>query len=409
MKPYYSFMMLCYNNWHLTKQSITTLIESLSGNHKDKGIELIILNNGSSDVTQAGIEEVKKLHQHEIEIKPVHLPENMGYPVGVNMGLAHCMGEIVTILNNDLVFPEKWFDGIVSTLESDKSIGVAAPFLSIGSGREHVGVRFQTREEMKEFAANFMQTYKHRIIYTPRMIGACMSYKREVLSLIGGNDFWYGLGQFDDDDLSLRTAISGYKLAITGSSFVEHIGTVTFRQASHTLRASFRANRAKFIRKWCKNQFRINERLNIVQHAKYSRNEHFFPLKWEDFETFQKDSEMKPGSLLLAADWTNIHSQWRETLAEIREQVNSGQYHLYLFIPADYFSEADIVKEAEDIFGGKPPTLHYITESVPPVHLLQFIGKFQSFLPVKNDYINLYLKYLADRIPIDIFILGKTG
>ena len=85
--PYYSFVILCYNKWELTKQAITTLIESLSISHKKKEIELIIVNNGSDDETKEGIEQIKKLYSHEIEIVPVHLKENMGYSVGINMGL----------------------------------------------------------------------------------------------------------------------------------------------------------------------------------------------------------------------------------------------------------------------------------------------------------------------------------
>ena len=56
--------------------------------------------------------------------------------------LAQCRGQIITILNNDLVFPTNWFDGIVNTLESNSSIGVAVPFLTYGSGPEHLGIAF---------------------------------------------------------------------------------------------------------------------------------------------------------------------------------------------------------------------------------------------------------------------------
>ena len=177
---YYSFVMLCYNKWELTKQAITTLVESLSSSHKNKGVELIIVNNGSTDETKAGIEQIKKLYSHEIEVVPVHLKENMGYPVGVNMGLEHYKGEIITIVNNDLVFPENWFDGIVNTLASDPLIGVAAPFLSYGSGHEHLGVSFSSLSEMREFAKKYMEENKDKKIYSERIIGACISFRENI-------------------------------------------------------------------------------------------------------------------------------------------------------------------------------------------------------------------------------------
>ena len=45
--PHYSFVILCYNNWNLSKQAITSLIESLNPSYFERGIELIIVNNGS--------------------------------------------------------------------------------------------------------------------------------------------------------------------------------------------------------------------------------------------------------------------------------------------------------------------------------------------------------------------------
>lgn len=50
--PYYSFVLLCYNNWELTNQAITTLNDSISDTYKQKGIEIIVVNNGSIDDTK---------------------------------------------------------------------------------------------------------------------------------------------------------------------------------------------------------------------------------------------------------------------------------------------------------------------------------------------------------------------
>ena len=59
--PYYSFVILCYNNWNLSKQAITSLIESLHPSYFERGIELIIVNNGSVDETPFfGYFEIKK-------------------------------------------------------------------------------------------------------------------------------------------------------------------------------------------------------------------------------------------------------------------------------------------------------------------------------------------------------------
>lgn len=405
--PYYSFVMLCYNKWELTKQAITTLVESLSISHKNKEIELIIVNNGSSDETKEGIEQIKKLYSHEIEVVPVHLKENMGYPVGVNMGLEHYKGEIITIVNNDLVFPENWFDGIVNTLASDPLIGVAAPFLSYGSGPEHLGVSFASLNEMRKFAKHYMEENKDKKIYSERIIGACISFKKEVLELIGGNDFWFGLGLYDDDDWSLRAGIAGYKSVITGASFVHHIGTVTFHQQSDTLASAFRANYPKFTRKWLKSGADPANRKAVIKNTKYSKQEHYFPCKIDDFNEItpsnMNDPNVNKTKMIIVADWSNDRSQWRNRLLNLNCKLPvDGNNLLYLWIPKTYFRYEEIVNEVEKILDKNTSCVHYLFDEVPPIDLLKFFSKYDVFLEVEDDYVNRHFKYLLAHASLEI-------
>lgn len=78
---------------------------------------------------------------------------------------------------------------------------ITAPYLSHASGNfQHIQIPYRTFEEREAFAQKFMKENINKIVDTHRVIGACLVFKREVIILIGGNDFWYGLGQFDDDD-----------------------------------------------------------------------------------------------------------------------------------------------------------------------------------------------------------------
>lgn len=403
--PYYSFVLLAYNKWELTKQAITTLVESLDDYHKDKGIELIIVNNGSVDETKDGIEQMKEYYHEQLEIVPVHLSENMGYPVGVNLGLEHYRGEILTIISNDLVFPQNWFDGIVNTLSNNPLIGVAAPFLSYGSGPEHLGVSFPSLKEMREFAKKFMEDNKDKLIYNERIIGACISFKRDVLKLIGGNDFWFGVGLFDDDDWSLRAGIAGYKAVITGSSFVHHIGTVTFHEHADLTSSAFLANYPKFVRKWGRNGFDSADRKGIIKHTKYSKEKHYFPLKIEDFNEPISKIELNPNlknrKMILIADWKNQHSQWRKKLLDIKSQL-SPDSNLFLWIPQLYFPDKEIMSEVEKLLDNDTSYLNFLFDDIDPINLLEFISHYDSFLEVQGDYVNRYLKRLVSDLPIVI-------
>ena len=77
--PYYSFIMVGNNNWNLTRQALNTLLESLDDTIKVKGIELLIINNGSTKETSAGIGDFKKKFSSELlDIVEIRLPGKYG-------------------------------------------------------------------------------------------------------------------------------------------------------------------------------------------------------------------------------------------------------------------------------------------------------------------------------------------
>ena len=402
---HYSFIILCHNQWELTRQAITTLNESISQYHKEKGIELIVVNNGSDDETKIGLEHMKTLIKKEIEIVPIHLEENMGILFAMNIGYSRCSGEIITLLNNDLVFPTNWFDGIVRTLNERSDIGVAVPFLSYASGPADVGVKFDSNNEMEQFSKRFMDDNRNKVIYTERVIGACVSMKRELFSLIGGNDFWFGFGFFEDDDWSLRACIAGYKLAIVGASFVHHIGNRTIHKHSEATGAAIEANGEKFAKKW--NIVAGFDRKNLVYNTQYLKEQHYFPVRIGDFNKPSSPKEKATiahkKEIVLVADWSNDRSQWRNTLLKAtgKLSVDSNQ-NLHLWIPKTYFNETDIINEVERLLNHNISPIYYHTDEVPPIDLFTFLSQFDAFLTVEDDYVNRYFKYLLANASLEI-------
>ncbi len=102
--------------------------------------------------------------------------QNIGFPVSINFGLAKCRGEIIATLNNDLIFPPNWFDGLINTLENNKEIGVAVPHLSYSSGPQNVGVRFNEPIEIFNFSKNF--------ITLMNIIDKALCYSHHISSLV---------------------------------------------------------------------------------------------------------------------------------------------------------------------------------------------------------------------------------
>jgi O-antigen biosynthesis protein len=401
--PHYSFVLLCFNKWNLTKQAITTLIESLSPTYFERGIELVIVNNGSVDETKFGLIKMEREYKGRLQIKTVHLDENIGYPVGINSGLEYCSGEIITIISNDLVFPENWLDGLVRTIENDHTIGVAVPYLTYASGPQHTGASFQSLDEMKVYAENFMESNKNIIYYLNRVIGAVMVFRKKVIDLIGGNDFWFGVGNYDDDDWSLRIRVSGHRLALVGSSFVHHLGSMTYRENSYSYNSALQVNYQKFIKKWKLPSFDYFAKEKLIYETSLKHDVHFLPVKKEHFEKPEHKRLIHSDKLkcLFVADWSSPQSLWRQKLAELQTYDLEGTT-FYFWIPSNYFENEIIQKEISDISLNKDMEIIFIDESIATIHLVSFISEFDLFRKVDGDCVNRYIKRLAQQSSIEI-------
>ena len=391
----FSFVLLCYNNWNITKQAVTTLLKSIDPIHQSQGLELIIVDNGSTDETPMGIKQIKEEYDNDfIQIKNLRLDPNMGYTPGINAGLSKCKGKIISILNNDLAFPPNWFNGLVEVLENDKEIGLVAPYLSMSSGVQNVNKQFSSLDEMNAFAADFMVKNEKTLILTHRVIGACMVFKEEVIKLTGGNDIWFGLGQFDDDDWCLRSIAAGYKIAVVGKSFVHHICSATYNQQSELLTATYLTNENKMQRKWDNKEI-----YEILATIRYSKERHFFPTKKDDFIQSPsvacnkgKDSR----KLLLVADWTHPFSKWKEKLKAALENCGEND-EIYLWIPKQYYILSEILGELTIEFGPSTlKSLNVLYNTVSPSEYLLFMSFFDAIYTVNDDFVNRYMVYLAE-------------
>ena len=393
----FSFVLLCYNNWNMTKQAVITLLDSLDPIHQSKGIELIIVDNGSTDETPFGIEQIKKEYENNlIKIYKVRLDPNMGYTPGINAGLSKCQGKIISILNNDLVFPPKWFNGLVEVLEGNEEIGLVAPYLSRSSGLQNCNMQFSTLDEMKAFATEFTEKGETNITLTHRVIGACMVFKKEVIELTGGNDIWFGLGQFDDDDWCLRTIVAGYKVAVVGNSFVHHISSVTYKQQSELVDATFRINQDKMQKKW---RMRKNNRITkVLKNVTYSRKHHYFPTRKEDFNqlpspTFSRGEGVR--KFLLVADWSHPFSKWKEKLKTAIQDLSENNYEIHIWIPKQYYLKSKILDEKK-FSPSSLSRLKIIYNTISPSDYLIFINSFDAIYTVEDDYVNRYMVSLAE-------------
>ena len=106
-KPELSIIIPCYNE----EKNIEILAKEFSKVIGKKNIELILVNNGSTDSSK---EVLKKLEKKYLFLKTVVVKKNIGYGFGIYSGLKNASGEYLCWTHADLQTPPK---DVITALE----------------------------------------------------------------------------------------------------------------------------------------------------------------------------------------------------------------------------------------------------------------------------------------------------
>lgn len=93
----YSIVIPCFNE----QNNLELLLKSLTKIHNKKSLEIIIVDNGSTDSSQELLIALKKKIKIN-NLKIVSLKENMGYGNGIMCGLKECRGDFLGWTHADL-------------------------------------------------------------------------------------------------------------------------------------------------------------------------------------------------------------------------------------------------------------------------------------------------------------------
>ncbi|MDT9027896.1 glycosyltransferase [Rossellomorea yichunensis] len=235
-----SIIILTYNQLPLTKQCL----DSLRKHTNKEEIELIVVDNGSSDGT---VDYLKS----QPDIKLIRNKHNVGFAKGCNQGGEVATGDYILFLNNDTVVTKNWLAPMLGRLASDERLGMIGPISNYVSGQQQIPVPYTQISQVDKFAEQIQKENAGKTKKVLRLVGFCLLAKRIVLDEIGWFDEDFELGSFEDDDLCIRALQQGYQLAIALDSFVHHHGHATFTgNQDLNINHLFHVNQQRFIDKW---------------------------------------------------------------------------------------------------------------------------------------------------------------
>lgn len=208
--------------------------------HTDMPYEIIVVDNGSQD-------DSLEYCRYE-QVRLISVPFNCGFPAACNMGMRVASGDAIMLLNNDVVVTPNWLSNMMRCLYSVEDVGIVGPVTNYVSGIQKVDSPYNTPQGAA-IAPNVPDSGKWQDV--SRLVGFCFMFKREVMQRIGLLDEIFTPGHYEDDDFCYRTRLAGYRLLISGDTFVFHHGSASFeKEGEERLKALIQTNYEKFIHKW---------------------------------------------------------------------------------------------------------------------------------------------------------------
>ncbi|MBD1373017.1 glycosyltransferase [Hazenella sp. IB182357] len=246
-----SIIILTHNEYEQTKRCLDGIRA-----HTPEPIEIIIVDNGSTDQTRAYLNK-------QSDLNVIYNDQNEGFPKGCNQGIQQATGDYLLFLNNDTVVTPQWLHYMLDVFERHPHAGIVGPMSNHVSGPfQSIPASYRELTDLDHFARSHSAQNRGLVREVKRLTGICMLVRKEVISEVGFFDEQFGIGTYEDDDFCWRVVEKGYSLFVALDVFIHHEGNTTFSQLGReTLAQTLQRNQQLFQQKWGN---RADDRFQLV-------------------------------------------------------------------------------------------------------------------------------------------------
>ena len=250
-----SFIIPLFNNLALTRACVASLQATLPASLTH---EIILVDDGSTDATRAWLSTLGP------PFRVVLNDRNLGYAAANNRAITHARGDVLALLNNDLVFLPRWLEPMLGAHRSlaDRAGLIGNIQLDARTGAiDHTGIIIN--QQGKPVHDRALPARRSRFFSTvrpvPALTGACMLVERALWQQLGGFDEGYVNGG-EDVDLCFRARALGRTNAVALTSVVRHHISASVGRKLHDEENSYRLARRwqqelvtdpGALREWC--------------------------------------------------------------------------------------------------------------------------------------------------------------
>ena len=242
--PRISVIVLTYNNLELTR----ACLESVLQRSEYPNLELIVVDNASSDQTPAYL---KDLERHHPEIRVVLNDLNSGFAAGNNLGLSIATGDYLVLLNNDTVVTRGWVLTLLRHFQNDSSLGIVGPVTNNIGNEARIETTYHDTQEMPAEIIHYTLAHMGQTCPIRTAAFFCAMFPRSVYEHCGPICEDYGRGFFEDDDYCRRVEAMGKRIVCADDVFVHHHLSASFNQLKSSDKEQlFLRNKQIYENKW---------------------------------------------------------------------------------------------------------------------------------------------------------------
>lgn len=250
-------------------------LSSLEENTGSLSVEVIVVDNGSTDGTP---DEIQRLFPN---VNLIRNGANLGFAKANNIGLAVARGKYLGLVNSDVVVLSGCLENILHFMEQNPGIGMLGPkMLAPGGGLGRSVMRLPTVwntlccslglhnlvPHSKVFGGFLMDNYPYDSIDDVEMLtGWFWMVRRQAFEEVGGLDeqfFMYG----EDIDWSYRFRKAGWRVVFFPESEALHYGAASSAKAPTRFYVEMRRANLQYFRKHHGHMGALGYKLAVLVH-----------------------------------------------------------------------------------------------------------------------------------------------
>lgn len=178
-KPLVSVIIPTYNGASTIRETIESVLRL---DYPKEKLEVIIVNDGSTDTTKLVVEDVIKRNPKK-RIKLVN-QINKGKASALNNGIKHAKGEFFACLDDDSVIKEPSLKKMLLLFQENPDLAIVTPAMKVKAPKNLLQ-RIQKLEYLAAIFLNRLMSYLDSVYVAP---GPFSLYKKDLVIKLGGFD-----------------------------------------------------------------------------------------------------------------------------------------------------------------------------------------------------------------------------